>query len=187
MTVVTGKLLDQDWMVAAETVKIMEALHQEGGAARFVGGCVRNALVNRKVLDIDIATPLRPEEVMARLEKNKIGYAPTLNEALNQVFGGDSGADAPDAGITPDVTPTSPSTSPSPGTSPSPSTSGTPSPSPSGTGSDAELNKALADAAQAMRDSSQALAKGDFTAYGQAQDRLKDALNRAIAANAGGK
>lgn len=118
-----------------------------------------------------------------------IGYAPTLNEALDQVFGGDSGADAPDAGVIPDVSPTAPPTSPSTGggTSPtSPSTSGTPSPSPSGTGSQAELNRALADAAQAMRESSQALAKGDFTAYGQAQDRLKEALERAIAANADG-
>ena len=64
-------------MLAPETQKVMSALMENGGAARFVGGCVRNALANRPVLDIDIATPLPPEEVIARLTAHKIGYAPT--------------------------------------------------------------------------------------------------------------
>lgn len=73
----TGKLAGQPWMVAPETVKVMAALHEDGGQARFVGGCVRDALVNRKVIDIDIATTLRPEDVIERLGRNKIGHAPT--------------------------------------------------------------------------------------------------------------
>jgi poly(A) polymerase len=64
-------------MIAPETQKVMAALQEDGGDARFVGGCVRNALVNRKVIDIDIATPLVPEEVMARLKRHKILYVPT--------------------------------------------------------------------------------------------------------------
>ncbi|MBI3441158.1 MAG: CCA tRNA nucleotidyltransferase [Proteobacteria bacterium] len=64
-------------MIAPETQKVMDALREGGGDARFVGGCVRNALSNRKVLDIDIATPLVPEEVMARLTRHKIPYVPT--------------------------------------------------------------------------------------------------------------
>ena len=36
--------------------------------ARFVGGAVRNALLGREVADIDIATPLPPDEVTKRLE-----------------------------------------------------------------------------------------------------------------------
>ncbi len=60
-------------MVAPETIKVMEAL----GDARFVGGCVRDSLANRKTVDIDIATPLTPEEVIERLEKNKIKCIPT--------------------------------------------------------------------------------------------------------------
>jgi poly(A) polymerase len=72
-----GKLARQAWMVAPETTRVMEALHLKGGSARFVGGCVRDALANRKVVDIDIATPLKPEEVIARLEESKINYAPT--------------------------------------------------------------------------------------------------------------
>ncbi len=63
-------------MTAPETRKIMAVLNEDGGEARFVGGCVRNALVNRPVLDIDIATPLEPEDVIARLNKHKIAYAP---------------------------------------------------------------------------------------------------------------
>lgn len=64
-------------MVAPETVRVMAALHAGGGEARFVGGCVRNALVNRRVIDIDIATPLTPEEVIAALDRAQIRHAPT--------------------------------------------------------------------------------------------------------------
>lgn len=64
-------------MVAPETHKVMESLMRDGGDARFVGGCVRDALVNRKVIDIDIATPLKPEEVIARLQTDKISVVPT--------------------------------------------------------------------------------------------------------------
>ncbi len=64
-------------MVAPETHKVMESLMRNGGDARFVGGCVRDALVNRKVIDIDIATPLKPEEVIARLQTDKIAVVPT--------------------------------------------------------------------------------------------------------------
>lgn len=73
----TNKLSPQPWMIAPETQKIMSVLTADGGDARFVGGCVRNALVNRPVMDIDIATPLLPDDVVARLEKNKIPYAKT--------------------------------------------------------------------------------------------------------------
>ncbi|TAL28965.1 MAG: CCA tRNA nucleotidyltransferase [Alphaproteobacteria bacterium] len=64
-------------MISPDTVRVMEALQADGGDARFVGGCVRDALVNRPVLDIDIATPLKPDEVIARLNAAKIKHAPT--------------------------------------------------------------------------------------------------------------
>jgi len=73
----SGKLSPQAWMIAPETQKVMAALLEDGGDARFVGGCVRDALVNRKVIDVDIATPLKPEEVIERLTRHKIAYAPT--------------------------------------------------------------------------------------------------------------
>jgi poly(A) polymerase len=74
MTQFQGRLGKQAWMEAPETVKVMEALGLE---ARFVGGCVRDALANRKVVDIDIATPLKPEEVIERLKAHKLRYAAT--------------------------------------------------------------------------------------------------------------
>jgi len=77
MTVYHGKLAKKAWMVAPETVAVMDALAATGVEPRFVGGCVRNALVNRDVLDIDIATPLRPDEVIAHLTAAKIKSIPT--------------------------------------------------------------------------------------------------------------
>ncbi len=62
------------WMRAPQTRAVIEAL---GGEARFVGGCVRNALLGEAVEDIDIATPLVPEEVMRRLKAAAIEAIPT--------------------------------------------------------------------------------------------------------------
>lgn len=76
MSEFSGKLQHQAWMIAPETQKVMSALLENGGDARFVGGCIRNALSNRDVIDIDIATPLKPEEVIERLKAHKIACVP---------------------------------------------------------------------------------------------------------------
>jgi len=60
-------------------------------------------------------------------------------------------------------------------------TTGSTGTSSSGSTSNALAN-ALASAQQAIRDGNAALAKGDFAAYGKAQDRLKSAIAAAIAA-----
>jgi poly(A) polymerase len=60
-------------MTAPDTRAVMEAL----GEARFVGGAVRDALMERKVVDIDIATPLTPREVIVRLDDAGIKSVPT--------------------------------------------------------------------------------------------------------------
>jgi poly(A) polymerase len=65
----------QSWMTAPETRSVIAALTPE--KARFVGGSVRNALMGLPVLDIDIATPLLPREVMERLEAAGINAIPT--------------------------------------------------------------------------------------------------------------
>lgn len=65
------------WMVAPETSAVMNALLRDGGAARFVGGAVRNALLGLAVSDIDIATPLVPQEVSQRLSAAGIAVHPT--------------------------------------------------------------------------------------------------------------
>jgi poly(A) polymerase len=67
----------QRWMTEGPTRAVMRALTTEGGGARFVGGAVRNALLGEPVGDIDIATPLKPEEVMQRLQMAGLGAVPT--------------------------------------------------------------------------------------------------------------
>jgi poly(A) polymerase len=61
------------WMTAPETLAVMQAL----GDARFVGGVVRNALLGRDAGDIDIATPLTPDEVTKRLRAAGLKAVPT--------------------------------------------------------------------------------------------------------------
>ena len=61
------------WMMSPETVQVMTAL----GDARFVGGAVRNAMLGAPVADVDIAVPMRPEEVLARLKSHEIRAIPT--------------------------------------------------------------------------------------------------------------
>ncbi|MFC8304429.1 UPF0182 family protein [Specibacter sp. NPDC057265] len=99
---------------------------------------------------------------------NKIGYAATLDEALDNLFGGDSGAAAGDFGLDKEE----------PGTGGS-STDG--SGTPAG-GGNAALTKALTDASAAIKDGQAALAKGDFAAYGETQKRLEAAIAAALAA-----
>ena len=85
---------------------------------------------------------------------DQIGYSDTLKGALDQVFAGNSG------------------------TSESGASTGSGKPT---TGTN-DLANALASAKQALADGQAALAKGDFTAYGKAQDRLKSAIAAAISA-----
>jgi poly(A) polymerase len=68
---------EPDWMRDPTTRRVMAALAAAGPAPRFVGGCVRNALLGRPVEDIDIATPLAPEAVMAALRAAGIKAVPT--------------------------------------------------------------------------------------------------------------
>ena len=67
----------QIWMIAEPTVRVMRALAASGVEARFVGGCVRDAILKRPVLDIDIATPLTPEQVIEALKAANIKSVPT--------------------------------------------------------------------------------------------------------------
>jgi poly(A) polymerase len=67
----------EPWMRSKEVSAVMAALRANGGAAHFVGGAVRNALLDREVSDIDIATPLAPDEVSRRLTAARIAALPT--------------------------------------------------------------------------------------------------------------
>ena len=73
------RLDPQPWMTDPRTRAVMDALEAAGGAdcARFVGGCVRNALMGHAVADVDIATRLLPSEVIAALQAAGLRAAPT--------------------------------------------------------------------------------------------------------------
>lgn len=120
----------------------------------------------------------------------KIGFAPTLDEALDLVFGGDSGASAGDAAVDDKAAPSGTadtetgegdvngggdaSTGGSDSTGASSGEAGT---------AQERLDAALEDMDTAVQDADAAMAEGDWAGYGEAQDRLADALNRAMKAN----
>ena len=96
---------------------------------------------------------------------DRLAWSDTLTGALDGLFGGSSGAEAGDSGAGSPTTPTTPTTPKPP------------------TGSDAAaLAQALKDIQAAYDDGREALRDGDFTAYGEAQKRLDDAIQRAVAA-----
>lgn len=60
---------EHDWLLARPTRRVIAALEAaEPRSARFVGGCVRNALLGQTVDDIDIATSLTPDRAAEALE-----------------------------------------------------------------------------------------------------------------------
>lgn len=73
------RLQGQDWLTAPATRAVMAALAEAGGAdcARFVGGCVRNALIGAPIDDIDIATILTPDAAVAALKAAGLRSVPT--------------------------------------------------------------------------------------------------------------
>ncbi|MBM4438633.1 MAG: CCA tRNA nucleotidyltransferase, partial [Actinobacteria bacterium] len=64
-------------MSAPATLAVLAALTGQHAAARFVGGCVRDAVLGRAVKDIDIATPHAPPTVIQLLEAAGIKAIPT--------------------------------------------------------------------------------------------------------------
>lgn len=72
-----GRIEIQPWMRALETRAVIGALSAGGAKVRFVGGCVRDAVLGRAVTDIDLATTLAPERVIELLEAADIRAVPT--------------------------------------------------------------------------------------------------------------
>lgn len=94
---------------------------------------------------------------------DQIAFQDTLDEALNVLFGGDSGAAAGDE----EVEPTEPGTPPDEGTEQPPTES-------------TELQALLNRARQALEDKQTALQAGDWVAYGQADAELAEIISELI-------
>ncbi len=66
-----------DWLDAPATRAVCAMLTGAGHQAWFVGGCVRDALLGREVLDLDIATDARPARVVALAAAAGLRSVPT--------------------------------------------------------------------------------------------------------------
>jgi poly(A) polymerase/tRNA nucleotidyltransferase (CCA-adding enzyme) len=69
----------RDWELLRDPAlrAVFSALDGEGRATRIVGGAVRDALLNRRVTDADLATIFLPDEVIERAEAAGLKTAPT--------------------------------------------------------------------------------------------------------------
>ncbi len=71
------QLPDAPWLHDPAFERVVDALRVDGQPPRIVGGAVRDALLGIAVADVDIATPLVPDEVTRRLEAARIKAVPT--------------------------------------------------------------------------------------------------------------
>jgi poly(A) polymerase len=71
------KLDAAKWKQRPGMPPLLDALGAADGLTRFVGGAVRDDLLGLAVNDIDLATRLRPPEVIARLDAASIKAVPT--------------------------------------------------------------------------------------------------------------
>jgi poly(A) polymerase len=84
MTPMTGiiasslpSMASEPWLRDETVQHVLAVLAARGGGARIVGGAVRNALMNRPVTDIDIATDQLPDQVISLAKKAGIKSVPT--------------------------------------------------------------------------------------------------------------
>jgi len=70
-------LPDAPWRARPGMDRLLVALDAKGGATRYVGGCVRDALLGLEQSDVDLATRFTPDAVVKRLEAARIKAVPT--------------------------------------------------------------------------------------------------------------
>jgi poly(A) polymerase len=72
-----GLTLRAGWLRSADLQMLFDAIEKAGGEARVAGGAVRDALMRRPVQEVDLATTLTPDQVMAAARKAKFKTVPT--------------------------------------------------------------------------------------------------------------
>src|SRR5688500_11120959 len=70
------KLPEASWRRRSGLARLLDTLGAHKGETRFVGGCVRDTLLDSDVNDVDLATRLAPDEVVRRLEQAGIKAVP---------------------------------------------------------------------------------------------------------------
>lgn len=71
------KLDTRRWRQRPGLAKVLDSLGSADGLLRYVGGAVRDDLLGLAVNDVDLATRLRPDEVVERLEAAGVKAVPT--------------------------------------------------------------------------------------------------------------
>ncbi len=70
--------IEAGWLTAPQTVRLMAALDAaRTNGSRYVGGCVRASVMGLGADDVDIATQLHPDQVLAALKAADIHAIPT--------------------------------------------------------------------------------------------------------------
>ncbi len=72
MTVLKG-----DWYQAASVQRLAAVFSNAGFALHFVGGCVRNDLMDEPISDLDLSTNARPKQVMELAQSAELKAVPT--------------------------------------------------------------------------------------------------------------
>ena len=62
MLALTNKLDIKPWMKNPKIKAVLSAITKNGKEARFIGGCVRDRLLKKKIHDIDIAIKNYPKK-----------------------------------------------------------------------------------------------------------------------------
>ncbi|MCI5048853.1 MAG: CCA tRNA nucleotidyltransferase [Rickettsiales bacterium] len=71
------KLDNQEWLAEPKTKRLVQAFEAAAVPLRFVGGAVRDALMDKPVKDVDACTPAEPERVIELLSVADIEHVPT--------------------------------------------------------------------------------------------------------------
>ncbi|NHN56470.1 UPF0182 family protein [Calidifontibacter sp. DB0510] len=135
-----------------------------GNAAKLVRGTIVTVPAGGGLLYVEPlylrskGTALRQTAVVVGFGKT-VAWGDTLDAALNALFGGSSGVKASDAGAS------------TPGASPAPPPASTPSP---------QLKAAVAEVKKYFDQAQAAMKKGDWDAYGKAQENLRKAIDRLV-------
>lgn len=69
--------LTAEWITDTGVQRLFSAFKEHGHQILFVGGCVRNALLNRPVADLDLSTSATPDQTISVARSSGLKFIPT--------------------------------------------------------------------------------------------------------------
>lgn len=72
-----ASVADQEWFLNPNLNRLFELFNRDGEEVRIVGGAIRNALMGKRVCEIDLATTWLPNDVIDQAKASEIKYIPT--------------------------------------------------------------------------------------------------------------